>query len=174
MKKHLTKRSVIIAVLCVLVLVGCVRYYDRQRAEIEEQYFHAVLTAANKGWDMTGGRITPESDAHYHELRDAFIVAKMQLCDLQDDAAALRERYDQYPQAFDLIGWYADFDATDIPLAFDAFADSTDEQVQRLLTVTQILIDHYTMMVANDETPPQSFEEYLQLIENDPRITEVD
>ncbi|MDO5785174.1 MAG: hypothetical protein Q4P20_08965 [Eubacteriales bacterium] len=175
MKKYLTKRNIILVVLCIVVLVGCGHHYYRKRAEMKQQYFNAVLTAANKGWDMTGGRITPESDEHFHELRDTFIVAKTQLFDLRGDEATLREQYNSYPKAFDLIEWYAGFNVSNIPLTFDVFTeDSADAQIQQLCTATQILIDHYTMKIVNDETPPQSFEEYLQLIENDPRTAEID
>lgn len=178
MKKYLTKRNVVIVVLCVLVLVGCVGHYYRRRAEMEQNYLEAIDAATYAANEMMGGRITPVSDEHFLELRDGFIVAKTQLFDLRGDEATLYKRYNsydnKYPKAFQMIEWYAGFNVSNIPLTFDDFADdSTDEQAQKLRAVTTILMECRATKIVNGVSIPQSVEEYLQLIEDDPRTAEL-
>lgn len=174
MKKHLTERNIILLVLCIIVVGGGIGYFFNNRQQAEDRYTNALLTAVNKGNDMIGGRMPIQNEEHYHELRDAFIVAQTQLLACDADRAELCDRYSQYPKAFHMFQWYAGSGVVHVPLSIEAFSEESDDtDAQKFREATKIMWEHYYGYRTRDEESPAMFQEYLELIENDPRIDEL-
>ena len=174
MKKRLTKRKILIVILCIAVIGGGIGFYGNRFEQREGRYTDALLNAVHRGNDMIGGRMPVQNEEHYYELRDAFIVAQVRLLDCDADRAKLRDWYYKYPKAFHMFQWYAGSGVIHVPLSIDAFSDDSDDaDAQKFRKATEIMWDHYYGYRARDEEPPLMFQDYLELVENDPRIDEL-